>query len=399
MVGQRQADDSSSALSPSPSSALSMAEEEDVRIHGTVMDDNDEPTSVAFHEQPEEEELASAPPAPAAAPPPAAARSSLSAVSNGTAQAPWPSASAVAAAPSAPLPTIKPVNILATSTPVINTADSLPSSSASPRLSYVYVPTPTAASGRVSAYALSLLSSGSIFRSYKLNTVSNQIEFQDIKLYAIFPAAIIAASSHSTASGPPMPSSSPPTPSASSPPAPSVATLYWGPPNTRTSLPSSHHIALTSITDIFKGKKSLLFHSPSPLVALLSNSRCFSIASPEASLHLEALTEQIREEWISRIVEILRVIGGKRLEFSHADEGRRRRRGERRRGGSGCSTCNSSRRSSRSSCRSRRQPAATWATASPSTAAPPTAPPSLPPPPSPLCLCPTPPSSSATCAW
>ena len=56
-------------------------------------------------------------------------------------------------------------------------------------------------------------------------------------------------------------------------------------------------------------------------MALLSNSRCFSIASPTHSLHLEAVTEQIREEWIARIVEIVRVIGGKHLQFSRTDEG------------------------------------------------------------------------------
>ena len=76
---------------------------------------------------------------------------------------------------------------------------------------------------------------------------------------------------------------------------------------------------LLSITDIYRGKKSRLFHSHSPLVALLSNHRCFTIASNNVALHLEAVTEQIREEWVVRIVEILRVMGRK-LEVTKDDD-------------------------------------------------------------------------------
>ena len=175
----------------------------------------------------------------------------------------------------------------------------------------------------MSAYAISLLSSGSIFRSYKLSHLSGQVEFQDIKLYAMFPPSL---THHHPITSPTHRSTRPASPTGdgsavTSSAGPTEATLYWGPPNTKTSAPSSSHIPLTSITDIFKGKKSLLFHSTSPLVALLSNSRCFSIASPTQSLHLEAVTEQIREEWIARIVEIVRVIGGKHLQFSRTDEG------------------------------------------------------------------------------
>ena len=351
-------------------------------LHLTAEED-DEPFSVVFHRSPEEAEAvaASPPPSPFTVPspssspspspepphsPPAPPTSTSTPTptppppkaSNGVLQpattidpAPTP-AVAVIALPT-PLPTIKPVNInggfppslleqalpghLAPargptptptldsfhSPPPVKVPASAPTSSPSPS-PYLFPPSPLAHI-RLSAYAVSLLSSGSIFRSYKLNAHTGQVEFQDIKLYAIFPPALTASSTLSPSHASPRPTTIPP--GATEP------TLYWGPPNIRTSFPSPHHIPLVSITDIFKGKKSLLFHSSSPLVTLLSNSRCFTISSPTQSLHLEAVTEQIREEWIVRIVEVIRVVGGKHLQFSRTDEGEEeetRRENERR---------------------------------------------------------------------
>ena len=305
----------------------------------TAGDEDDEPVAVAFHDSPDEEQRRT----PSPPPPPAADQDSITVVTLGL--VPHSSDYSLGITPipvtlTSPLPTIKPVTIVAKSavqhaqpppSPVFHddsgstvlhsdndslkelTSSTQPSAPA-PQSPYVFTPTPTMNARRVSAYAISLLSSGSIFRSYKLNAVNNQVEFQDIKLYAIFPPALVAASAGASAGSSPRL-----IPAAAA--AATETTLYWGPPHAKTSQPSSNAMRLSAITDIFKGKKSLLFHSPSPLVALLSNSRCFSIASPSASLHLEALTEQIREEWIARIVEILRVTGGRRLEFSHADEG------------------------------------------------------------------------------
>ena len=330
-----------------------MADDEDVDYNT----DNDEPVTVAFHESPDERPLSPLPPPstnPSPSPPPPSSSSAVppGKEPNGLLRPVTSVSSSTPAVTSVvlpnPLPTIKPVNIsggfptaiLAHALPdspsvashAVHVSTPLPSPPAAkappPALHpsaaavapspYLYPPTP-ASGARVSAYAISLLTSGSIFRSYKLSPTSGQVEFQDIKLYAMFPASLTAASvlasSHSWAS--------PQSPSASSASSsgPVEATLYWGPPNTRTSSPSPWHIPLLSITDIFKGKKSLLFHSTSPLVSLLSNSRCFTISSPLASLHLEAVTEQIREEWIARIVEIVRVVGGKHLQFSRTDEG------------------------------------------------------------------------------
>ena len=345
-----------------------------------VAEEDDEPFSVVFHRSDDDPEPATAtPPSPSPSPspipspptpipaslppttsPPSPHPSKPSALNGhllhpATAISPSPTPAVSVIALPSPLPTIKPVNINGgfpssllehalpqaasqprnpTPTPTSfhappialkSSATPLTTSSASPSPSpYLFPPSPLS-HPRLSAYAVSLLSSGSIFRSYKLNPHNNQVEFQDIKLYAIFPPSLTppsSSSSSSTISPPPTPSrlTSPPTPS-HLPPPPTEPTLYWGPPSIRTSFPSPHHMPLVSITDIFKGKKSLLFHSTSPLVTLLSNSRCFTISSPTLSLHLEAVTEQIREEWIVRIVEVIRTVGGKHLQFSRTDEG------------------------------------------------------------------------------
>ena len=314
--------------------------------------DDDDPITVSFHYSPDEAPLPSpkdAPPTSTAhfLPEPVAQRGKVAAweeseekderpsrLLNGATNVILSGSHSVAILP-ANLPTIKAVNInailpapphpAAPTTYLFPTppASSVPSRPALNSIadtvvtsSHLYSPSSHFNPGRISAYAVSLLSSGSIFRCYRLNQSNNQVEFQDIKLYAMFPPHLTqspANHNHST------PSPSTPRPS-TAPSLPSEPTLYWGPPNTRTSMPSTLALPLMSITDIYRGKKSPLFHFNHPLVALLSSSRCFTIASTSVSLNLEAVTEQIREEWIVRIVEIIRVMG-KRLEVTKDDPG------------------------------------------------------------------------------
>ena len=241
--------------------------------------DDDEPIIVAFHESPEEtppipndslvspsSQTASATPAPLSQPSKSAWAADeekdldvpASHVLDRTTAVLMPNSHSVVILP-AGLPTIKAVNIntilpapphpaapatfafptppansVPTRPPLASIADSVMTSS------YLYSPSSSESSGRISAYAVSLLSSGSIFRSYRLNTTTNQIEFQDIKLYALFPPHL---TNHSAT-----PTHQPPSPAQSRGTAvgslPTEPTLYWGPPGTRTSGPSSSAMAV-----------------------------------------------------------------------------------------------------------------------------------------------------------
>lgn len=178
----------------------------------------------------------------------------------------------------------------APSTPILATIKPVPISTPIQSITIQPFAAPPSATQKVSPYAVSLLSSGAIFRSYSLSLLNNTIEFQDIKLYALFPPAVEAP------------------------------TLCWGPPQQRTAQLAKRSLPILSINEIFRGKKSLLFRSASPLVSIVSSSRCFTLHSPTVSLHLEAMTQQLRDEWISRLVEIARVFGHRKLVYTSANE-------------------------------------------------------------------------------
>lgn len=88
-------------------------------------------------------------------------------------------------------------------------------------------------------------------------------------------------------------------------------TLYWEPAGHRAKNPNKS-ILLHKLSDVYRGKQigpfERLRHDP-----LIHASRCFSIVSTNASVHLEMPSEQIRNNWMAGIEKVF-AYRGKRIQ-------------------------------------------------------------------------------------